>query len=251
MGLRGLELAQYSAVANYQAGVMATEARASFEENWQTIRELVPKRGERGKGSHAMRAARNKAALVFCITAWEAYVEDLVREGTDYLALNCNSFSDLPRDVRKTLERAVTPLANQGGRTPSGRRPADLADDGWRRVLPELAIVATEGSGFNTPNSKHVAELFTKWCGVDVTAHWSWQRFPKPSAAERLDESIGLRGDIVHRGRKPEGLNKFWIETYGEHNIRRLVERTDAALIAHINSVCNGEMTGSPAFGEA
>lgn len=228
---------------------MPTAAKVSFDENWSTITDIQSLIGPDGTTSHSQSAARNRAALIFCITAWESYIEDLVREATDYIAEHCASFGELPKRVQKALVTAVTPQKGAGTPSGSGRYPQELADDGWRLLLRELAAEATEGSNFNTPKSANVSDLFTKWCGIDVTQHWYWQNFPLPGPAERLDESISLRGAIVHTGKKPSGINKNWISTYGEKNIRKLVDRTDENIIHHVNGICGNNRSEPFAFG--
>jgi len=175
--------------------------------------------------------------MVFCITAWESYVEDLALEGAKYLADHCPAFKDLPSRTKKALELAVTPAKGVDTKSPSGKYPRALADDGWRALLVELVADAATGRAFNTPSTKNVRSLFVTWFGIDVTLSWAWQGFASPGPAERLYESIALRGQIVHRGGKPDGLNLNWINTYGEVNIRRLVAKTDGSFIDAINAV--------------
>lgn len=214
---------------------MSTESKASFDENWATITDLMSLTGD-GVTTHPQRAARNKAAMVFCITAWESYVEDLACEGARYLADHCPTFDDLPTQTKRSLELAVTPSKGPGTQSPSGKYPRAIAGDGWRLLLVELVEESATGQGFNTPSSKNVKNLFTKWFSIDVTESWAWKGFARPGPARRLDESISLRGEIVHRGGKPNGLNQNWVYTYGEVNIRQLVAKTDDCLIGWINS---------------
>lgn len=218
-----------------------TKAAKSFEENWRTVELISQFTEDRAGRSHEQTAALNQAALIFCITAWEGYVEDALKESATYLAEHCPSYDKLPQEVRRQLELAVTPGKGWGSKSPSGYYVGDLAGAGWRTLLRTLATQATEGSNFNTPKSKNVKGLFSSWCGIDVTSVWSWQNFASPNAAKRLDESITLRGQIVHTGSKPDGINKAWIDTYGRKNIFKLVEKTDMLLISHINSICSNE----------
>lgn len=214
-----------------------TDAKVSFENNWTTINDLMTI-GEEGARTQSQRASVNRAALIFVVTAWESYVEDTVREATNLMATHCTSFEMLPKRVRSSIVSQITPSKGPNSKSPSGKYAHDLADDGWRTLLRNFAYKATEGSNFNTPNTSNVRSLFKDWIGADITDHWSWQHFAAPRAADRLDETIHLRGSIIHTGSKPDGLNKNWIYTYGESNIRKLVERTDVAVINHVNQVC-------------
>lgn len=220
---------------------MRTSAGDSFEENWKSITDLMTI-GEGVKRTQSQRAAVNKAALIFAVTAWESYVEDVLREGATLMAAHCPSFQDLPKSVRSSIITQVTPAKGPGSKSPSGKYPDSLADGGWRSLFRDFAIDATEGGNFNTPKTEAVQQLFKKWLGVDVTDSWSWQRFESPKAGDRLDETIVLRGSIVHTGSKPDGLNRNWINMYGESNIRKLVARTDDAVVEHVNKVCGQDV---------
>lgn len=212
-----------------------TAARDNFDVNWKIVKEL----NDLNASSHEQTAARNRAALVFCITAWETYVEDAVCEIASILATDLPSFQALPKKVQQTLVNKVTPEKGIGSKSPSGKYPADLADDNWRELLRELSFQATYRGNFNTPSSKAVKDLVSAWCGIDVTQRWAWRNTSSNDAAKRLDESISLRCDIVHTGVKPEGLNKNWIETYGMKNIGTLVRLTDEVLLEHVEVLCN------------
>lgn len=220
---------------------MGTQAQASFEDNWTTISHLMSI-GEEGTRTQPQRAAVNRAALIFIVTVWESYVEDVVREAADLMATHCPSFQDLPKSVQKSIVKHITPKQGFGTKSPSGKYAFHVAGDGWRALLRGFAYDATDGQNFNTPNTKNVRELFTAWMGKDVTESWSWQHFATPKAADRLDETIVLRGDIVHTGQKPDGLSRNWINTYGDANIRKLVVRTDRAVIEHVNSICQKDV---------
>lgn len=217
---------------------MKTNASASFEDNWTTISNLMSI-GDEGTRTWPQRAAVNRAALIFIITAWESYVEDVVREVATLMSTHCDSFQSLPKPVQTSIVKNVTPEKGFNSATPSRRRAQDLADDGWRTLLKEFAFEATAEGSFNTPSTANVNKLFLNWVGIaDIADSWAWQGFQAPRAAQRLDETIQLRGEVVHTGGKPDGLNRNWIRTYGESNIRKLVDRTDAVVIEHVNEVC-------------
>lgn len=229
---------------------MPTRARSKFEDNWQTVSNLMDLSGGEAT-SHAHREARNKAALVFCITVWESYVEDVASEAIEFLAKNAKNFASLPPSVQETLNHAVTPKPNNKYVDAHRTRPSSLADDGWRHLYVRLGHEATQGHNFNSPDSKNVRKLFKTWCGVDITQSWRWKGFALGKPAERLDHSIKARGSIVHTGQKPEGINKNWINTYGDINIRKIVECTENFLIGFINETCALDANSDGAFGTA
>jgi hypothetical protein len=82
-------------------------------------------------------AAMNRAVVVTCVSAWEAYIEELVRE-----ALNA-------------LRPAAPPLG----------------------VWPALnATVRGQLGRFNTPNTENIRLLISDAIGLpDVQDNWAWQ----------------------------------------------------------------------------
>lgn len=168
--------------------------------------------------------------MVFVVTIWEAYVEDLVVEAATHIAQHSIDFDALPR----TLKRIIT---NGVRGDPPKWIVADVAGEGWRKIVVQNAEQRAAGRDFNTPKTANVKDLVADAIGLDdVTSSWGWQKFAAPNPGDRLDETIEIRGDIVHTGRKPDGLNKAWIGTYG-NNIQKLVDKTDLAVRRHAMKV--------------
>lgn len=105
-------------------------------------------------------AALNRAIVVACVSAWEAYIEELVRESLDAL-------------------RPPSP--------PLG-------------VWPALnATIRGQLGRFNTPNTENVRMLISDATGLqDIQTAWSWQNCTAPQAAQRLAEAMKLRHRIAH-----------------------------------------------------
>jgi hypothetical protein len=92
---------------------------------------------------------------------------------------------------------------------------------------------------FHNPTSDKTRKLFLDYMGLDVTKHWQWPGYDAASAKKKLDELLGIRGDIVHRSKAPDdgGPSK-------RHPVKRedlakairflkgLVEATDKSLSA-------------------
>lgn len=209
-----------------------TAARVSFGENWLIVDELKGLRDTDAVTTHSQRAALNRSGIIFLITAWEAYIEDVAIEVADHIAERCEKYNNLPHQLKSIISEGV----------PRKWQLSDVADGGWRDIVSSNARTLTSGNKFNTPNRENTDDLLKKVVGIPrISDYWAWQSFPVPRAAERLDESIGIRGEIVHTGRKPDGLNKRWLLTYG-NNIEGLVEKTDAALLQHAYEVTGWSM---------
>jgi len=102
----------------------------------------------------------NRAAVVMCISAWEAYVEELVKESVE---------SFRPTAAANTLWQSI----NADARSQVGR--------------------------FNNPNVENVRKIFADTIGLqDVTAAWQWQNTTAQTARDRLTEAIKFRHQVAH-----------------------------------------------------
>ncbi len=102
----------------------------------------------------------NRAAVVMSVSAWEAYVEELMRESV----------------------RALLPPA-----PPLGAWPA------------LNAYVTGLLGNFNTPNPVNVIRLIRNCLGLaDVSLSWMWQNCTSAKAVQRLTEAMTFRHEIAH-----------------------------------------------------
>lgn len=140
-------------------------------------------------------AAANRAVVVACVSAWEAYLEELLRESV-------------------AAVRAVT-------------RPAGAAD-----LLTALAERAVDR--FNTPNAANARALFADFLGLaELLAAWSWRGSAATRTRARLDAVLQLRHRVAHgvnprpdvTGETADLLPAFF---------RRLGRATDAAVRGHL-----------------
>jgi hypothetical protein len=105
-----------------------------------------------------------RAGLVMALTAWETYVEDLVRE-------------ELTARLRVVNGSPVGKFV--------------------------LAKLEEELKRFHNPTSEKTRKLFHDFLEVDVTDAWEWQHYDSTKARKTLDELLAKRGDAVHRS-KPQ-----------------------------------------------
>ena len=103
-----------------------------------------------------------RAGLVMALTAWETYVEDLVREEVQ-VRLRAVNGSSLGKFVQHRLEEEL--------------------------------------KRFHTPNAEKTKRLFLEYLEIDVTAQWQWLHFEQPKVKKTLDDLISRRGDAVHRSK--------------------------------------------------
>jgi hypothetical protein len=147
-----------------------------------------------GRGRR-FRAAANRAVVVASVSAWEAYLEELLREAV-------------------AAVRAAT-------------RPAGAAD-----VLVGLADRAI--GRFNTPNPTNARALFADYLGLsDLPAAWSWRGSAPPRTRTRLDAVLQLRHRVAH-GVNPRPAVPAETADLLPAFARRLGRATDAAVRAHL-----------------
>jgi hypothetical protein len=140
-------------------------------------------------------AALNRAAVVMCVSAWEAYIEELVRESVG------------------TLRPAVAPL---------GVWPAHNAS-----VLGQLGR-------FNNPNMENVRTLLSDTIGFpDVHRSWVWSKCTSAQAVQRLAEAMRLRHQIAH-GVNPRPVIHNQYSSQLPDYFRRLARATDQAVRNHL-----------------
>ena len=102
----------------------------------------------------------NRAMVVMCVSAWEAYVEELVKESIEIL------------------------------------RPATGPVGTWSSLK---AAALSQVGRFHNPDVENVQSLLSDFLGVpDITASWFWRNCPQRRAVERLKEAIKCRHDIAH-----------------------------------------------------
>ena len=105
-------------------------------------------------------AALNRAIVGSCVSAWEAYLEQLMREALAVL-----------RPPAPPL--GVWPVLNASVRTQLGR--------------------------FHTPNTDNVRTLISDCLGLqDIQTFWHWQNCSSAQAVQRLAVAMNLRHQIAH-----------------------------------------------------
>jgi hypothetical protein len=143
--------------------------------------------------------AINRAVVVTCVSAWEAYVEAVVVEA-----------------LAATRPAPGTPLGP------------------W----PALNASARSAVGrFNNPNVDQVRALISDSLGLaDITAFWTWKNCSPTRARELLAEALALRHQIAH-GVNPRPIVHSPYASRLPAFFRRLASRTDAGIRDHLVTV--------------
>ncbi len=143
-------------------------------------------------------ASLNRAIVVTSVSAWEAYVEELMRESVQSL------------------------------------RPPGLALGAW----PALnAYVLGLLGNFNTPNPVNVERLIRNCLGLaDVQLSWAWQNCTSGQAVQRLADALTYRHQIAH-GVNPRPTLHNSYSSLLPRFFRRLARCTDNAVRYHLITI--------------
>lgn len=140
-------------------------------------------------------ASLNRAAVVISVSAWESYVEELLRESL------------------QALRPAAPPLGN------------------WPALS---AFILGELGRFNTPNSQNVANLINHCLGLpDVRVAWGWRNCTSAQARALLDGALALRHEIAH-GVNPRPVIHYTYSNWLPGFMRPLARCTDDAVRNHL-----------------
>lgn len=145
-------------------------------------------------------ASLNRAIIIACTSAWESFVEELVREAVSALR---------------------PPIPFHPGAWPALKAHSDA-----------------ELKRFHTPNSTNVKRLLAECLSLpDVTIQWRWQNQTSADAKSRLDAALTERHKIAHGvNPRPTILNHYAGGLIPFFN--KLAARTDAAVRDHLVTVC-------------
>lgn len=136
-------------------------------------------------------AALNRAAVVLCISAWEAFIEELVRE---------------------SLRALHVPVPHPG----------------LVQALDEL--LGDDLNRFNTPSAGNVQSLLRQTVGVaDIRRSWYWPGMTIVQAGAALGQALNLRHRIAHGVHPPPVVHNYYASQLPDF-FRRLGRRTDAAV---------------------
>ncbi|WP_459557283.1 HEPN domain-containing protein [Lacunimicrobium album] len=140
-------------------------------------------------------ASINRAIVVICISAWESYIEELVRE-------------------------SMTAIA-----------PTGPTQQVWTSLNTYVTFRLKK---FNTPNKNNVKTLLFESIGIqDIHTLWSWQKCSSPQAVKRLDEAMELRHKIAHGVNPRPVIHNMYAGSLAPF-IERLARCTDVAVRSHL-----------------
>lgn len=199
----------------------ATQVFASLESDVAVLIGL-----HSGSGAPGRPAGNNgpllRSALVLLVTAWENYVEQVLREAVNHVTPRIKAE---PALLSPFLRNAVAHKAKDSVWAVVG--------DGWLTVASRR--LEHEISAFNNAASRQVNELVEQILGVEnILDSVSWQAVGPAKAQADLTELVNdIRGEIVHRGTTPMTLGLPDVRAWRNY-MANLVKNFDKALSAAV-----------------
>ena len=181
-----------------------------LEENIETTNALLAIH-EMVTGTNAGRRQEaitvlNKSAIILLVACWEVFVEELADKAVTSLSNKMRSHTNLPKNLKKQIAESLKGDKNE-------LSIWDLAGDGWKAVLKNLARRSIKN--LNTPSATNIDELFLNTIGLPILSKsWSWKRVIPAKARKKLDSMIKLRGDITHKMKSAKSVQKGIVESY-------------------------------------
>ena len=201
--------------------------KADITELWNIHQEVAGQGAGRKYGVEVL----NRAAIVFITACWESYIEDLAAESFDFLLANATSSAAIPPKVRAFASKAILEQKDS-------KKLWDIADSGWRVLLAshkESTLKRWLGD-FNTPKTGQVNDLYIELLGIKrLSTSWYWAGIKSSSVETKLDDFIQLRGDIAHRLKPANTVNKWKGTNYLAH-VSSIVDRCELAVAAHLQT---------------
>jgi hypothetical protein len=111
-----------------------------------------------------------------------------------------------------------------------------LAGDGWRSVLTKhrIATIGTVVGPFNTPKTQQVDYLYDSLLDLrSLSGEWRWPGMPTHKARQKLDQLIGIRGNIAHRVRHVRQVRRPEIDDYVAF-VNRIATCSHNSVVKHL-----------------
>jgi hypothetical protein len=156
--------------------------------------------------------------------SWELYAESLLVESLRHLCSKCESPHQLPFVVQKELAKHVRESKHE-------LKPLALANSGWCDVV--ISHAEQQCASLNTPKAGPINNLFHKFIGLErVSDAWA-------CGASTLNEFVGVRGEIAHRGRDARYV-PLWKLRDHLVLIDAVAKETDNVVREHLKSITGG-----------
>ncbi len=173
-----------------------------------------------------------RSAVVLMVSHWEAYIEDITSEALDHLVSKTKEATSLPKEIKKQVALELKAASNE-------IEIWKIADGGWKSYIKGRLKNFKEArdKNFNTPKALKTQEFIKIALGLEnICRAWSTDEMTEAEAKKKLDTLIETRGQIAHRGRLDEKLDKAWIEEHIDF-LRKLASKTGGEINTHVRKI--------------
>ena len=176
---------------------MPSNAYGTFKYNVVNVERLAKAHealAPTGQGKRGLGHITRSAIVILC-ACWEQYAEDVILEAVTHIGGGAGNPGDLPKQVRKVLGCKVQNAKNK-------LKPLELAGRGWQDVY--TAYAKNDVGEMHSPKAENIQKLMKDYLGIGVKVYDAWTH-----GKDRLDEFVGLRNSIAHKGRAMGKYIKF------------------------------------------
>lgn len=173
-----------------------------------------------------------RSAVVLMVSHWEAYIEDITSEALNHLVSKTKESTSLPKEIKKQVATELKAATNE-------IEVWKIADGGWRPYIKGRLknFKEVRDRNFNTPKALKTQEFIKVAIGLEnICSAWATDEVTEAEAKKKLDALIEVRGQIAHRGRLDEKLDKVWVVDHMGF-LRKLASKTGGEINAHVRGI--------------
>jgi len=197
------------------------------------LRNLYSSRGNNRRQSRVI----YKACVILAVTAWETFVEDIIRVCAEQKIERAES----PEEVR-SIFNSVAHSYHEKHQNFTPDLYLDWTGKRWKDRIREK--LEDDLSKLNTPSPDNIQKLSRRYLGGDITTSWHWRGMRVERTKRKLDSLIKWRGYLAHRisdffGDEDVVAERIGENTDGESEMPRLNSRTILGIIDFIENLIN------------
>ena len=166
--------------------------------------------------------------LVFIITLFETFIEELLEQAVEHICSECPDPAKLPGNV---IAKICTSLSERK----DVRAIWEIAGDKWK--IEYRRYCKEKLSSFNTPRHTNINKLVEECLGLKhCTNSWRWQRMSPDKATQIINCKITVRGEIVHQLNRQTNLSVASLKKFHSHLMRCMAILSNQ-IRNHVNTI--------------
>ena len=153
------------------------------------------------------------SAYIYLCSAWESYIEDIIRNYLNFIINNIDDHSSIPKGLKKNISKEIKAHKNE-------LSAWDLAGNNWKNILINRfeENVNAPLSNFHSLKVHNINKLFYDLTGIENICHefhWKYKcddegeiEWTKSVVASLIDGFVSTRGSYAH-GKTPDGESSY------------------------------------------